>query len=154
VRSVDPNLAIPAFTPFDQLVSSSVARPRFYMALLTLFAGVALALAATGVFGVMSYAVAQRAREISIRMALGARANEVVWMIVGRAIALAGTGLVLGVAAALLLGRLIQGQLFGVGLVDPATLGAVTAVLGLSACLASLLPALRAARLDPGAALR
>ena len=154
VRSVDPNLAIPEFTPFEQLVSTSVARPRFYMALLTLFAGVALALAATGVFGVMSYAVAQRAREISIRMALGAQSSEVLWMIVGRAIALAATGLVIGVAAALALGRLIQGQLFGVGLVDPATLGAVTAVLGISACLASMLPAWRAAQLDPGAALR
>jgi predicted permease len=154
VRSVDPNLAIPEFTPFEQLVSASVARPRFYMALLTLFAGVALLLAATGVFGVMSYAVAQRAREISIRMALGAQSSEVLWMIVGRAIALAGTGLVLGIAAALALGRLIQGQLFGVGLVDPTTLGLVAAVLGISACLASMLPAWRAAQVDPGAALR
>jgi putative ABC transport system permease protein len=154
VRSIDPNLAIPEFTPLERLVSTSVARPRFYMALLTLFAGVALALAATGIFGVMSYAVAQRSREISIRMALGAMAREVLWMIVGRAIALAGTGLLLGVVTALALGRVIQGQLFGVGLVDPVTLGAVTFVLGVSACLASLLPAWRAARLDPGAALR
>ena len=83
VRALDPNLAIPEFTPLDQLVATAVARPRFYMSLLTLFAAVALALAATGIFGVMSYSVAQRSREIGIRIALGALARDVVWMIVG-----------------------------------------------------------------------
>jgi putative ABC transport system permease protein len=154
VRALDPNLAITDFTPLERLVATSVARPRFYTALLTLFAGVALALAGTGIFGVMSYAVAQRSREISIRMALGAQAGEVMRMIMGRALALAAGGLIAGVAAALALGRIIQGQLFGVTLFDPVTLTAVVLVLGASAAAASFLPAWRAARLDPGTALR
>jgi putative ABC transport system permease protein len=154
IRAIDPNLAIAEFTPLDQLVARSVARPRFYTALLALFAGVALALAATGIFGVMSYAVAQRAREISIRMALGARTGNVLLMIVGRAVALAALGLSIGIAVALALGRVIRQQLFGVPLVDPITLGVVVLVLIASATIASLVPARRAAGLDPGTALR
>ena len=131
-----------------------MARPRFYKALLALFAGVALALAATGIFGVMSYAVAQRAREISIRMALGARAGQVQRMIVGRAVALAAAGAVLGVAGAVVLGRVIQSQLYGVGILDPITVAGVVGVLVGSAAAASFLPARRAAAFDPASALR
>ena len=131
-----------------------MARPRFYTSLLSLFAAVALVLAATGVFGVMSYAVAQRAREISIRMALGALPSDVLRMIVGRALGLSAAGVVVGLAAALALGRFIQGQLFGVTLLDPVTLGSVALVLGASAALASFLPARRATRFDPASALR
>ncbi|HEX6974032.1 MAG TPA: ABC transporter permease [Vicinamibacterales bacterium] len=154
VRGIDPNLAIPEIIPLERLISTSVARPRFYTSLLVLFAGVALALAATGIFGVMSYSVAQRSREISIRMALGAHAPGVLWMILRRGIALAGTGLLIGIVVTLLLARLLRAQLFGVGIVDPITLAAVAVVLCLSAALASVLPARRAARLDPGMALR
>jgi ABC-type antimicrobial peptide transport system permease subunit len=154
VRAIDPNLAIPEFTPLEQLVTASVARPRFYTALLALFAGVALALAATGIFGVMSYTVAQRTREISIRMALGAHAGDVLRMIVGRAVALAGVGVVVGLAAALVLGRVIRNLLFGVALLDPLTLSGVVLVLLASAAAASFLPARRALMLDPGSALR
>jgi predicted permease len=154
IRRLDPNLALADFTPLEQLIAGSVARPRFYTALLALFAGVALVLAATGVFGVMSYAVAQRSREISIRMALGARAGQVLRMIVGRAIALAAAGAVLGIAASVAAGRVIQNQLFGVGILDPVTLGVVVAVLIGSAAAASFLPARRAAALDPATALR
>jgi putative ABC transport system permease protein len=154
VRRLDPNLAVTDFTPLERLVAGSVARPRFYTSLLALFAGVALTLAATGIFGVMSYAVAQRSREISIRMALGAHAGQVLRMIVGRAVALAAAGAVLGVAGAVALGRLIQNQLFGVGLLDPLTLALVISVLVGSAAAASFLPARRAARLDPATALR
>jgi len=154
IRALDPDLAIADFTPLRQLVARSVARPRFYTTLLTLFAAVALVLAATGIFGVMSYAVAQRAREISIRMALGAQIGDVLRMIVGRALTLTAIGIVLGLAASIALGRVIEGQLFGVTLLDPITLAAVTAVLGLSAGLASVLPARRAASLDPASALR
>ena len=121
------------FIPLDELVARSVARPRFYTSLLTLFAAVALALAATGIFGVMSYTVAQRAREISIRMALGARTADVLRTVVGRALALAGVGVALGIVAALALGRVIQSQLFGVGVFDPLTLAAVIVVLFVSA---------------------
>jgi putative ABC transport system permease protein len=154
IRALDPDLAIADITPLTQLVVRSMARPRFYTSLLSLFAAVALVLAATGVFGVMSYAVAQRAREISIRMALGALPRDVLRMIVGRALGLSATGIVVGLAAALALGRFIQGQLFGVTLLDPVTLGSVALVLGAIAALASFLPARRAAKFDPASALR
>jgi predicted permease len=154
IRALDPDLAITDFTPLTQLVTRSIARPRFYTSLLTLFAAVALALAATGVFGVMSYAVAQRSREISIRMALGAHTGDVLRMIVGRALLLSAIGVVLGIGGALALGRVIQGQLFGVSLLDPLTLAVVALVLTLSAAAASFLPAWRAARVDPAGALR
>jgi putative ABC transport system permease protein len=154
IRALDPNLAIAEFTPLEQLVERSVARPRFYAALLALFAGVALVLAATGIFGVMSYTVAQRTREIGIRMALGARTGDVLRMVVGRAMTLALLGAVLGLAASVALGRVIQKQLFGVTPLDPPTFAAVVILLGLSAAVASVLPARRAASLDPARTLR
>ena len=154
IRSLDPNLAVVAPMPLEQLVDDAVARPRFYTSLLVLFAAVALALAATGIFGVMSYAVAQRMREISIRMALGAPAGSVMRMILGRALALAAGGAVVGLAAAFALGRVIQDQLFGVTLLDPVTIAAVVGVLLLSATIAGLLPARRASNADPAQALR
>jgi ABC-type antimicrobial peptide transport system permease subunit len=116
---------------------------------LSLFAAVALLLSATGIFGVMSYAVAQQAKEIGIRMALGARASDVLRSIVGRALGLAGIGVLVGVGAALALSGLISSQLFGVRPFDPATIAMVVLVLLASAFVASLLPALRAARIDP-----
>ena len=154
IRALDPELAIADITPMTQLVVRSMARPRFYTSLLSLFAAVALVLAATGVFGVMSYAVAQRSREISIRLALGAVPGDVLRMIVGRALGLSATGIVVGLAAAFALGRFIQGQLFGVTLLDPVTLGSVALVLVASAALASFLPARRATKFDPARALR
>ncbi len=154
IRALDPDLAIADITPMTQLVVRSMARPRFYTSLLALFAAVALVLAATGVFGVMSYTVAQRAREISIRMALGALPGDVVRMIVGRALGLSVAGILLGLAAALVLGRFIQAQLFGVTTFDPVTLGTVALILGVSAALASFLPARRATKFDPASAMR
>jgi putative ABC transport system permease protein len=154
IRRLDPNLPLPELTPLERLVTASVARPRFYTALLALFAGVALALSATGIFGVMSYAVAQRAREISIRMALGARPGGVLRRIVGGAVALAALGLVAGLATALALGQVIAGLLYGVRLLDPVTFGVVALVLLGSAAAASFVPARRATRLDPAALLR
>ena len=115
---------------------------------------VALALSATGIFGVMSYTVAQQSKEIGIRMALGARAADVLRSVVGRALTLAGAGLVAGVIAALALGRLIRNQLFGVEVYDPLTLTTVVVVLLGSAAMASLLPARRAAAIDPMRAFR
>ena len=140
IRALDADLAIADITPMTQLVVRSLTAPRFYTSLLVLFAGVGLVLAAIGVFGVMGYAVAQRVREISIRLALGALPRDVLRMIVGRALGLAAIGVVVGLAAAIALGRVIQGQLFGVALLDPVTFGVVPLVLGASAGLASYLP--------------
>ena len=154
VRAIDPDVAISSLAPGSALLDNAVARPRLYTTLLALFAAVALALAATGVFGVMNYAVAQRSREISIRMALGARAGEILRMVIGRALLLASLGVAIGIAAAFALGRVIQGQLFGVTVLDPITLGGVVLVLAGSAVVASALPARRAAAIDPGGVLR
>jgi putative ABC transport system permease protein len=154
IRELDANLAVTDFTRLAQLIDRSVARPRFYTTLLALFAGVGLALAATGIFGVMSYVVAQRGREISIRMALGARAGQVLQMIVGCAVVLAALGALVGIGAAAALGRVVQNQLYEVGVFDPLTVIAVVAVLLGSALVASIVPARRAARLDPATALR
>jgi putative ABC transport system permease protein len=154
IRALDPELAIAGITPMTQLVVRSLKAPQFYASLLTLFAALGLVLATIGVFGVMSYAVAQRAREISIRLALGALPRDVLRMIVGRALGLSAIGVVVGLAAAVALGRFIQGQLFGVALLDPVTFCVVPLVLGASAALASFLPARRATKLDPANALR
>jgi predicted permease len=154
VSALDPNLPLADLVPLDDLLTKSMARPRFYTSLLTLFAGVALALAAIGIFGVLSYTVAQRSREISIRMALGASASGVVRMIVRHAMTLAAVGVAVGILGALALGRVLRSQLFGVSVVDPVTFGAVVLVLVASAAAASYLPARRAAALDPASALR
>ena len=154
IRALDPNIPLAEATPLQEMVSRSVARPRFYMSLLTLFAAVALALSATGIFGVMSYAVAQQSKEIGIRMALGARASEVLRAVVGRALALAGLGVIAGLVTSLAFGSVIRNQLFGVTIFDPTTLSVVVFTLLVSAAAASLLPAMRAAKIDPVKAFR
>jgi ABC-type antimicrobial peptide transport system permease subunit len=121
---------------------------------LTLFAAVALALSATGIFGVMSYSVAQQSKEIGIRMALGARTSDVLRGVVGGALVLAAIGVAAGVIVALALGRVIRNQLFGVDVFDPITLASVIGVLLVSAAIASLWPARRAASVDPMSAFR
>ena len=154
IRRFDANLAVSEVTVLSQLRTGAIARPRFYTGLLALFAGLALVLAATGIFGVMSYTVAERTREIGIRMALGAHSGSVVRMIVGRAIGLALMGALIGVTGALAIGRIIRHQLFGVEVLDPLTLTVVILILLTSVVAASLLPARRAARLDPVSTLR
>jgi predicted permease len=154
VRALDPSLPIGTLTPLDQLMTRSTARPRFYTELLTLFAAAALALAAAGIFGVVSYGVTQRTREISIRLALGARSAEVLRTVVGRTVISIAVGLLIGIPAAIGVGLVIQGQLFGVRLWDPATIAAVLIVLATSAAAASVLPVRRAMRLDPAQSLR
>jgi ABC-type antimicrobial peptide transport system permease subunit len=131
-----------------------VARPRFYTSVLSVFAASALLLAAVGLFGVLSYTVLQRSREIGVRMALGARRSQVTGMVMGSALRLVGIGLVLGVIGAFAAGTLIRTQLFGVTPTDPLTLLIVGVVLAGTALLASYLPARRAASLDPGTVLR
>jgi predicted permease len=154
IGAIDSSLPISEFAPLDQLVDASVARPRFYTTLLAVFAASALLLAAVGLFGVLSYSVLQRSREIGVRLALGARASQVTRMVVGSALRLVGLGLAIGVIGALAAGQVIRSQLFGVQPTDPVTLGAVAAVLVATALAASYLPARRASTLDPGTVLR
>jgi predicted permease len=154
VRGLDADLAVADITPMSQLVVRSLRGPRFYASLLAVFAAVGLTLATIGVFGVMSYTVAQRRREISIRLALGALPRDVLRMVVGRAIGLAAIGVMIGLAAAAALGRVIEGQLFGIAPFDPVTFCGVAVVLSASAALAGFVPARRATKLDPANALR
>jgi putative ABC transport system permease protein len=154
MSAIDPTLPIERFTTGEQLVADAVAQPRFYMLLLTIFAAVALTLAAVGIFGVMSYLVAQRTREIGLRIALGADPGSVLRLVVSGALALAVLGVGLGIVAALIGSRLMAGLLFGIGAVDPLTyIGAAGVLLGVAG-IASYLPARAATRVDPNVALR
>ena len=154
VREVAPALSAPQVQPLTDVLAESVARPRFVATLLASFAVIALILASIGVFGLLSFLVAQRTREIGIRLALGARPEAVVRMIVRGAVKLVAAGLVIGLAGALVMARGIRHLLHDVGPADPVTVVAVIALLGLAAAGASLIPARRAARVDPVIALR
>ncbi|HKO16828.1 MAG TPA: ABC transporter permease [Gemmatimonadaceae bacterium] len=154
VHDIDPGLPIFGLTTMEQAVSSSVAQPRFYMILLTSFAVVALLLAAIGIYGVISYAVSLRTRELGIRIALGATRDRVVRQVLGQGLWLTGIGVLVGLGAALWLARLIASLLFGIGTFDPLTFTAVAVTLGAVAILASWLPARRAAEVDPVIAMR
>jgi putative ABC transport system permease protein len=154
VREVDPELPLYRVRAMQEIVGASVAQPRFYTMLLVVFAGVALALAAVGTYGVISYGVVQRSHEIGIRLALGAQPADVQRLVVGQGARLAAGGLAIGIGAALLLGRVMSSLLFGVSASDPLTFVAVAIVLGGVALLASWIPARRASRLDPVRTLR
>jgi ABC-type antimicrobial peptide transport system, permease component len=154
ISSVDPDQAIASLRTMDEVLSTSVARPRFNTLLLTLFAGMALILAMVGVYGVISYSVSHRTREIGIRMALGARRSEVMAMVVKEGLIYAATGLALGAAGALALTRVLAGLLYGISPTDPWTFALVSALLCGAALLACYLPARRATRIDPMLALR
>jgi putative ABC transport system permease protein len=138
----------------DDVVTRSTASPRFFLVLLASFAAAALALAAVGIYGVMSYSVARRRGEIGIRMALGARPADVLRLVMGEAAGVSAAGAVLGLLAALALTRLMSGLLYGVAATDPATFVLVSLLLALVALVATYLPARRAVRIDPLAALR
>jgi putative ABC transport system permease protein len=154
VWAVDKDLPVPDIKTMDELVSGSVARPRFNMTLLGIFAAVALVLAAVGIYGVMSYSVTQRTHEIGIRMALGATQSDVLKLVVGHGIGLALIGVGLGLAGAFALTRVLTSLLFEVGATDPVTFVTVSMLLAGVALVASWLPARRAARVDPMIALR
>jgi putative ABC transport system permease protein len=154
IRTLDPNLSVEGVRSLEQVVSHAVAQPRFYMLLLSLFAIVALTLAAIGIFGVMAYLVAQRTREIGVRIALGASPTAVQQMVVGRALRLALGGIALGGLGALGLTRVMEGLLYGVSTTDPVSFLAVAFLLTGVALLAGYLPARRASRVDPMIALR
>jgi predicted permease len=154
VRSLDPTLPVSAVQTMPEIVSQANSRARFQTWLLAVFAAAAALLAAVGIYGVMSYAVSKRAREIGVRMALGAKPSEVLRRIVGQGMTVAAAGAVAGIAAALMLTRLMRSLLYGVPPTDLVTYAAVAAGLLAIALVASYVPARRAARIDPAAALR
>jgi putative ABC transport system permease protein len=154
VWELDKDQPVSDVRTMEEVLSESIARQRFSTLLLAIFAGLALALAAVGIYGVMSYAVAQRTREIGIRMALGAQAGVVLRLMMRQGLKLASAGVVLGLAGALLLTRLMSSLLFGVSATDPLTLATISLMLVGVALLASYIPARRAAKVDPLIALR
>ena len=154
IHSMDPDLPLGDVATMDELISDSVAQQRFQSLLLAVFAAAALLLAAVGLYGVQSYAVAQRTREIGIRIALGADRSDVLRETVGRGALLAAAGLLAGFAASFALTRFLSSFLFEVAPSDPATYAAVAALLVCVSALASFVPARRAMRVDPLVALR
>jgi putative ABC transport system permease protein len=154
LASLDRELPIADIRPMEALIGRSIAERRFTTLLLASFAAVALLLAAIGVYGVLAYVVSQRTQEIGLRMAIGATSSDVVQLFLREGIALAGIGLVAGLAAAAAASRVLASMLFDVGSADPITFLFVTGVLVAAALFASYLPARRAAHVDPMEALR
>ena len=154
ILQVDRRFGITAIEPMDSLVLRSLATRRFGMLLLGALAVLALVLAAIGLYGVMSYAVAQRTREIGVRMALGARGRDVSWMLIREGMTLVLLGAVLGIVGALALTHLMSSLLYEVSAFDPLTLTAVPALLASVAMLACFLAARRALSVEPMNALR
>ena len=154
VWSLDPSLPLADVQTLDTAVLRSVARPRFLTLLLGSFGGIALLLAAVGTYGVMSVFVAERTREMGIRVALGAESGRLIGLVLGQGLRIAGAGLLLGVAGAVVLNRFVAAMLFEVGTLDPLTYASVIVLLATVAVVACLLPARRATRVDPMVVLR
>jgi putative ABC transport system permease protein len=154
VRDADPNAGIESIVPMTRLVASSLARQRFYAVMLGVFAATAAMIAAIGIYGVLAYAVAQRTREIGIRMALGAQESQVLGLVLKTGGRLTVIGIVLGLAGAAAGGHVLRDMLFGVTPLDIGTFVLVASLFGLVAMAASYLPARRATRVDPMVALR
>jgi ABC-type antimicrobial peptide transport system permease subunit len=154
LRATDPTLALFRVDSAEHALEGALRQRRFVLVLLGGFAAVALLLAAVGTYGVVSFAVRERMREVGVRVALGARPADVFGLVVRQGMTLAAAAVGLGVLGALALGRVMESLLFGVGARDPLTLATVAAGLLLTAFAASALPALRATRVDPVRALR
>ena len=154
IKELDPEQPISEIAPLTQVVADTVARPRFLTLLLLVFGSVALALAALGVYGVLSFAVTQRTREIGIRMALGARTEDILRLVVGEGAALSALGAAAAVPAAIAGGRLIRSLLYEVRPADPVVLVFAIVFLVAVGLLAASLPARRAAHISPMEALR
>jgi putative ABC transport system permease protein len=154
VAVVDRNVPVAKVRTMDRIIADSVATPRSMSWLLACFAGLALTLAAVGLYGLISYGVSRRTHEIGLRMALGAGARQVGSLVLGRAFLLTLVGTALGLAAALAATRLLAGMLFEISARDPIVFAAAPLVLAAIALAAAYLPARRAMRLDPTAALR
>jgi len=153
IASVDPELAPGAVAPLSRIVSSSIAQPRFRSLLVGGFAVTALFLAIVGLAGVLSYSVSERTNEIGVRLALGARSDQIVRLVVGEGLALAAAGTVAGAAGALALGGALTSLLFGVSAFDVRIYAVLAGVLTVVAAVACYVPARRAARVDPMTAL-
>jgi putative ABC transport system permease protein len=154
VTEMDPSLALSSVETLNEIRAESLARERFLTTLLLLFAGVGLALAVVGVYGVMAQMARRRVREMGIRLALGAQANDVRWLVVRNGLRLVVVGLVIGTAGAFAATRTMQALLFGIAPKDPLTFVVVPAVLVLTALVATWMPASYASRADPATALR
>jgi putative ABC transport system permease protein len=154
VAAIDRGLPLANVRPMSAVVAVSAGEPRFTTIVMSFFAGVAFFLAALGLYGILAYGVEQRLREIGVRVALGADSREIFRLIIGNGMGLALAGVILGVPAALALSRLMGGVLSGITSTDPVTYVSVVVLLGVSALLASYVPARRATRVDPIAALR
>ena len=154
VREIDKDQAVFSISTMDQLIVNSVSTRRITLILLGLFSTLALVLAAIGIYGVISYSVAQRTHEIGIRMTLGAQKTDVMRMVLGQGVRIAGAGVMIGLAASLVLTRLLANLLFSVSAADPFTFAAVALALILVAMLACYIPARRTLRVDPVIALR
>ena len=153
IRRIDPELPVPRFETMEHVVDESVAQRRFQMNLLLVFALTALLLASLGIYGVVSYSVTLRTNEMGVRMAIGARASDIVKMIWRQAMTPVAIGACTGLVVALIVGRLFAGLLYGVAPADVLTIGSVLLILGAVGTVASVIPALRASRVNPVAAL-
>ena len=154
IAGIDPNIGIDAIAPMEQLEASSRSKQRFYAVMLGVFAAVSALLAAIGVYGVLAYSVAQRTREIGVRMALGARAGQVLALIMRNGLMMTAIGVALGLVAAAAGSRAIESMLFGITPLDPTTFTAVAIGFAVIAALASYVPARYATKVDPAIALR
>jgi putative ABC transport system permease protein len=154
VRQLDANGMVDNIATMEQVVTNSISRPRLYAVLLGLFAGIAAALAAIGIYGVMAYSVAQRSREIGIRTALGATRGKVMRLVLGQSLLLTALGIVLGLIGAGGLVHYLDTMLFGLTPLDPATFATASFIFAAVAALAAYVPARRATRVDPLRALR
>jgi len=152
--AMDPDILVAEVTTYDDLVSQLSATRRLGVLLTSLFSGSALFLSAIGLYGVLAYSVSQRAREIGVRIALGAQATNILRLVIRHGLKIFGTGLVIGILSTLFLSRYIQSLLFGVSSNDPISFGLAVLVLAVTGLLACVLPALRAIRIDPISALR
>jgi putative ABC transport system permease protein len=154
IHEVNPDIAINEIQPMDEVITDALWQRRLWGVLFARFAGVALLLAAVGLYGVMSYLVSQRTREIGVRVALGARPLDIHRLIIGQGLKLLGLGLALGLLGAIALSRLVTSLLFGVTAYDLPTFGAVSLLLAVVALIGCFIPGRRAAKVDPMIALR
>jgi putative ABC transport system permease protein len=154
VHDVDADVGIDAIVPMNRLAASALARERFYALMLGLFAALAAMLAAIGVYGVLTYTVIQRTQEIGVRMAIGAQRGAVLALVLRKGLVLTSIGLTIGLIGAGIATRALQGMLFGITPLDPATYVVVSLLFGLAAVFAAYLPARRATKVDALVALR